>query len=75
MDRVIQQTAANAEESASTSQQMNAQAGQMKLMVEDLVKLVGVKNKQFDIDGNIRIDMNDHKRLNMNAEESNLEFV
>jgi len=42
IDHVIQQVAANAEESASTSQQMYSQAEQMKLMVEDLVQLVGV---------------------------------
>jgi len=41
MDRVTQQNAANAEESASASEEMNAQAHQMKGIVEELVALVG----------------------------------
>jgi len=41
MDKVVQQNAANAEESASASEEMNAQAEQMKLFVGDLVVLVG----------------------------------
>lgn len=41
MDKVTQQNAANAEESASSSEEMNAQAAQMKTMVDDLVLLVG----------------------------------
>ena len=41
MDKVIQQSAANAEESASASEEMNAQAEQMKAFVGDLVTLVG----------------------------------
>jgi methyl-accepting chemotaxis protein len=42
----VQQNTANAEESASASDEMNAQAGQMRRMVDDLVSLVGgaVKN-------------------------------
>ncbi len=40
MDKVVQQNAANAEESASASEQMNAQAEQMKGMVGDLMALV-----------------------------------
>jgi len=38
---VVQQNAANAEESASASEEMNAQAEQMKGAVETLVALVG----------------------------------
>ena len=38
---MVQQNAANAEESASASEEMNAQAGQMKQMVNELVILVG----------------------------------
>jgi methyl-accepting chemotaxis protein len=40
MDKVTQQNAANAEESASASEEMNAQAEQMKGNVDDLVTLV-----------------------------------
>jgi methyl-accepting chemotaxis protein len=41
MDKVVQQNAANAEESASASEEMSAQAEQMKGYVEELVALVG----------------------------------
>ncbi|MCP4118098.1 MAG: chemotaxis protein [Desulfobacteraceae bacterium] len=41
MDKVTQQNAANAEESASASEELNAQADQMQIMVEELVGLVG----------------------------------
>jgi methyl-accepting chemotaxis protein len=41
MDRVVQQNAANAEESASASEEMNAQAVQMKEFVQQLVAMVG----------------------------------
>jgi methyl-accepting chemotaxis protein len=41
MDRVVQQNAANAEQSASASEELNAQAGHMKFVVEGLVNLVG----------------------------------
>ena len=41
MDNVTQQTAANAEESASASEELNAQSEQMKGVVGDLVALVG----------------------------------
>ncbi|MFC1811185.1 methyl-accepting chemotaxis protein [Thermodesulfobacteriota bacterium] len=41
MDRVVQQNAANAEQSASASEELNAQAGHMKSVVEGLVNLVG----------------------------------
>jgi methyl-accepting chemotaxis protein len=40
MDKVVQQNAANAEESASASEGMSAQAEQMKGFVDDLVVLV-----------------------------------
>jgi methyl-accepting chemotaxis protein len=40
MDKVIQQNAANAEESASASEEMNAQAEQMKAFVRDLAHVV-----------------------------------
>jgi methyl-accepting chemotaxis protein len=41
MDKMVQQNAANASESSSTSEQLGEQAGQMTLVVEDLVALVG----------------------------------
>lgn len=41
MDKVTQQTAANAEESASASEELNAQAEQMKVYVGDLMTVVG----------------------------------
>ncbi|UCF92371.1 MAG: cache domain-containing protein [Desulfobacterales bacterium] len=43
MDKVIQQNAANAEESASASEELNAQAAQMKEFVVKLVSLVGAR--------------------------------
>ena len=41
MDKIAQRNAANAEESASTSEELSAQAVQMKDIVSALVKLVG----------------------------------
>jgi methyl-accepting chemotaxis protein len=41
MDKVTQQAAANAEESASASEELNAQAEQMKSYVTDLARVVG----------------------------------
>jgi methyl-accepting chemotaxis protein len=41
MDKVTQQTAANAEESASASEELSAQAEQMKVYVGDLLAVVG----------------------------------
>ena len=41
MDKVTQQTAANAEESASASEEMNAQAGQMKEIAGELKRIIG----------------------------------
>jgi len=41
MDKVVQHNAANAEESAAASEEMNAQAGQMKGFVQELVVMVG----------------------------------
>ncbi|MBA4421673.1 MAG: methyl-accepting chemotaxis protein [Syntrophus sp. (in: bacteria)] len=42
MDKVTQQTAANAEESASAAEEMNAQAQQMRIYVDELAGIVGV---------------------------------
>ena len=41
MDKVTQQTAANAEDSSNVSREMNTQAGQMKGVIGELVKVVG----------------------------------
>ena len=44
MDKVVQQNAGNAEESASAAEEMSAQAVQMKEFVADLTALVGVSS-------------------------------
>jgi len=44
MDKVVQQNASNAEESASASEEMDAQAMRMKEFVGGLVALVGARN-------------------------------
>jgi len=53
MDKVTQQTAANAEESASASEEMNAQAEQMKVIAGELTAIVGgnIEAKAEAIDG------------------------
>lgn len=47
MDKVTQQTAANAEESAGASEELNAYAEQMKAFVQDLLNVVGEKQKDL----------------------------
>jgi len=50
MDKVVQQNAANAEESASASEEMSAQAEQLKDYVGELVMLVtGKKNQESTV--------------------------
>ncbi len=44
MDKVTQQNAANAEESASASEELNAQATQMNTAVNELIALVSGKS-------------------------------
>jgi len=51
MDRVTQQNAAHAEESAGASQELNAQAGQMKLIVDELAALIGGDAGTYTADG------------------------
>ncbi|MFO7752275.1 MAG: methyl-accepting chemotaxis protein, partial [Desulfobacteraceae bacterium] len=46
MDKVTQQNAANAEEAASASEEMNAQADQMKEIVAELVAMVGASKSE-----------------------------
>jgi methyl-accepting chemotaxis protein len=57
MEQVVQRTAANAEESASASQEMDAQAEHMEGFVRDLSALVGTTNAHqsgaIDADGTI----------------------
>jgi methyl-accepting chemotaxis protein len=49
MDKVVQQNAANAEESASASEEMNAQAEQLRDYVGDLMMMVTGKRDQNSI--------------------------
>lgn len=52
MDKVVQQNAANAEESASASEELNAQAKRMKNMVMELVTMVhGVNGDRNETGG------------------------
>jgi len=46
MDKMTQQTAANAEESASAAEEMNAQAKQMREYIDDLSAVIGGRNSQ-----------------------------
>jgi len=50
MDTIVQQNAANAEESAAGSEEMNSQAAQLKKYVEDLVLLITGKTKNETVD-------------------------
>jgi len=47
MDRVVQQNAANAEEFTSASGELNAQAEQVKMMVSELVAMVGKGRSEY----------------------------
>lgn len=49
MNSVIQKNAAGAEESASASEELNAQAEVMKQQVKDLISLVGTGKHEYDI--------------------------
>lgn len=49
MDKVIQRNAATAEESASASEVMSSQAGQMKGYVADLIAMVGSHSREGSI--------------------------
>jgi len=51
MDKVVQRNAASAEESASASEEMNAQAEMMKGFVNELVVLVGSRNGNGFVSG------------------------
>ena len=46
MDKVVQQNAADSEESASASEELSSQADELKKMVQELTVLVGGKNGQ-----------------------------
>jgi methyl-accepting chemotaxis protein len=45
MDKVVQQSAANAEESAGTAEEMKAEAEQLKGYVEELAQVAGMSNQ------------------------------
>lgn len=64
MDRIVQQNAANAEESASASEEMNAQAEQMKDFVQELVRIVG--NVDTEDANNVRKSSEGRMRLTRN---------
>ncbi|MBE9582056.1 MAG: methyl-accepting chemotaxis protein [Proteobacteria bacterium] len=51
MDKVTQQSAANAEESAAASEELNAQAEEMKTVVDELATLVGGSASQVGSKG------------------------
>ena len=48
MDRIIQQSAAESEETASASREMKAMAGQMNSFVTDLVRIIGGRARDAD---------------------------
>ena len=56
MDKVTQTNAANAEESAAASEELNAQAEQMKNFVLELMKLVGGKETNPGQAGGVNIN-------------------
>ncbi|MGQ9687506.1 MAG: hypothetical protein ACUVXF_01775 [Desulfobaccales bacterium] len=63
MNQVTQQVAANAEESASASEELDAQSEQMKGVVQELVALVGGSNGRGQVSGSAQIADNGRKRL------------
>ncbi len=62
MDKVTQQTAANAEESASAAEEMNAQAQQMRMYVEELAAVVGVDMSRSGSSGMPLVASEDRKQ-------------
>ncbi|MEN6576333.1 MAG: methyl-accepting chemotaxis protein [Phycisphaerales bacterium] len=64
MDKVTQQNAANAEESASASEELNAQAESMKEVVSQLVVLVGGANTDAAHSGGAKTERH-HIHLNL----------
>ena len=70
MDRVVHRNAANAEESASASEEMNAQAHQLKDYVNELVLVVTGKNVQSNrqVNDNHQEDY-DRQELYVTAED------
>ncbi|MGA2227991.1 MAG: methyl-accepting chemotaxis protein [Syntrophobacteraceae bacterium] len=61
MDKVVQQNAANAEESASASEEMNAQAAQMKDFVRALIKVVEGNKGNDTVQGQNMVLTSDRK--------------
>ncbi len=66
MDKVVQQNAANAEESASSSVEMNAQAAHMKGFIEDFVAIVG-RTANGAATGRETKDWNDKRQKALNV--------
>jgi len=64
MDTVVQQNAANAEESASASAEMNAQSGRMKGLVSELKTLISGSNGSAMASGNAKRKMLTSRREN-----------
>jgi len=64
MDKVVQQNAANAEESASASSEMSAQSGGMKGLVSELKTLISGSNGSALVSGNAERKMLTSRRGN-----------
>ena len=65
VDRVTQQNAANAEESSSVAVELSYQAGQMKVMVEDLLQLIGGGARKAQQPDPIKSRLNADEKPNM----------
>ena len=63
MDKVTQANAANAEESASASEELSAQAGQMNRIVDDLSNMVGGGRHRTDRPRAHRSQQREEQRL------------
>lgn len=72
MDKVTQQAAANAEESASASEEMNAQAEQMKVFVQELLDVL---NGNREENGSIHYNPLKSDILNEAKEPSVIEII
>ncbi len=71
MDRLTQQSAANAEESAGTAEEMNAQAEQLNGYVEELVQVVGQSNQKMMERNSAIADFSSTKNSNLRLEYKN----
>ncbi|MFW5640589.1 MAG: CHASE3 domain-containing protein, partial [Thermodesulfobacteriota bacterium] len=74
-DKVTQMNAAHAEESASTSEEMSAQADQLKSYVDDLVVLIqGGEKREGGFSENRLGELDEPISMNMGAKKSRVEF-